>query len=126
MKVKVVIIGVIFSTVFAYSNIVLAGKILTVAEAKALFTNKTYDVQKEKGNKQFKVYSSADGTYNKKKKNGNIRKGKWRIVSKGNHCVIFKKEKCSEVVSAGNGVYHKMTNGKHTHTLKNFVTGNKL
>lgn len=126
MKVNVVILGVIVSTIFIYSNDVLAEKRLTIDEVTALFKNKTYEVHKESKNKQYQVYSADDGTYSKKKKSGKIKRGTWKVDSKGRHCVEFKKEKCSKVIEVGNGIYHKITNGEHTHTLKNFVSGNKL
>jgi hypothetical protein len=101
-------------------------KTLTAEEAQALFSNKTFDGFNEEKGKSFKVFSSADGVHNLQKSNGKMKKGAWRIDKRGRHCVEFKNEKCSKVVTEGDGVYKKITYGEHTHTLKNFVDGDQL
>ena len=50
----------------------------------------------------------------------------------GNHCVKIMrrkkvKERCKKVIDVGGGVYHKLSSdGIHTHTLQNFVSGKQL
>ena len=117
------LIAIITGLLAMTSQLVLAEKVLSMDEAKALFTDKTFDGYNEKKGKSFRVYSSSDGTHVVQKKSGKIRKKTWKINDQGQHCV---KDKCADVIDVGGGVYHKKRTGKHTHTLKNFVDGNQL
>ena len=99
---------------------------LNKEEAQALFSNKTFGGVNESKGKEFKVYASADGVHTLKKANGQLKEASWRIDEEGRHCVEFSREKCAKVVTEGDGVYKKIRNGEHTHTLRNFVDGNQL
>ncbi|MBD3670172.1 MAG: hypothetical protein HUJ29_05300 [Gammaproteobacteria bacterium] len=107
------------------SQAALAEKKLSKAEAEALFTDKTFDGVNEKKNREFRVYSSPDGEHIVVRK-GKTKEKEWRINDDGQHCVTGRKEKCADVIDMGNGVYHKIRKGKHTHTLSNFQDGNQL
>ena len=122
------VLAAIFCTSMAFSISVCAeGSKLSADEAQALFSNKTFDGFNESKGKPFQVFSSADGEHVLKKKSGKIKKFAWRVDKRGRHCVDFgSKEKCSKVMNMGGGVYHKVTYGEHTHTLKNFVDGDQL
>ena len=104
-------------------------KILNKEEAIALFTDKTFDGYQEIKKKNFKVFSASDGTHTVEFESGKTKYRYWRINDAGEHCISKREGKggrCSEVKSVGGGVYHKITEGEHTHTLKNFVSGNQL
>ena len=111
-------------------NVSMAGEnILNKEEAVALFTNKTFDGYNEIKGKGFKVFSSSDGTHTVVFESGKTKHRYWRVNKDGEHCVSKRAGKggrCSVVKSVDNGVYHKITEGEHTHTLKNFVSGNQL
>jgi len=50
----------------------------------------------------------------------------WSIDSEGRHCAHLKNMRCGKIISMGDGVYHKMRDGEHINTLKNFRDGNQL
>ncbi len=104
-------------------------KILSKDEVVALFTDKTFDGIQVVKNKKFSTFSSSDGKFVIHYPNGKEKSRYWRVNNDGEHCVSKKEGKggrCSVVKSVGGGVYHKITNDEHTHTLKNFVAGNQL
>ena len=105
-----------------------AEKELSADEVKALFTNKTFDVRNETKGKDLKGYDSEDGTHLiyipwKDK----ISKRKW-WVEDNMHCTSNPKrgDSCKIMKDMGGGIYHGITDGKHTHTLSNFTDGNQL
>ena len=122
---SLVVCIVFFSAIF---NPLYAGeKALSKEQAIALFKDKTFDGFNEKKEKNFRVYSSADGEHTVTWPSGKTKKGTWHIDDDGRHCVELSKMRCTQVFAVGGGVYHKKKdNGKHTHTLKNFVDGNQL
>ena len=108
-----------------------AADYLTADQARALFTNKTFDGVYLPKNKAFKAYEDPDGMHNVLRPNGKRDKNrKWYVNDAGQHCTTnpkWKKARCSHVADAGNGEYHKYSDkGKHTHTLTNFRDGNQL
>jgi len=124
---KKVLLSIFYASLFFNVAAVAEEKKLTSEEAQALFSNKTFDGVNETKGKSFQVFSSADGVHNLKKANGKMKAGAWRVDNRGRHCVDFgSKEKCSKVMDMGDGVYHKISYGEHTHTLKNFVDGDQL
>ena len=129
MKNSTALFCVVCLTVMSSSTVLAAGKTLTQAEATALFKGKTFDGYQEVKQKKFRVYSAPDGKHTIRFASGKEIHRFWKISDKGEHCIAKKKKKmgkCSKVMDMGNGVYHKVRGGTHTHTLKNFVAGNKL
>ena len=127
---KIVIATMALGLFFSGISVSLAEeKILNKEEAIALFTDKTFDGYQEIKEKKFKVFSASDGAHTVVFESGKTIDRYWRINDDGEHCVSKRQGKggrCSVVKSVGNGVYHKITEGEHTHTLKNFVNGNQL
>ncbi len=120
---------ILISILCLSSTVVFAEENLSAEQVKELFYDKTFDGHNETKNKTFKGYSSPDGKMFFKFKSGKKKKKFSHIDDKGRHCVSKKKNKpgrCSYIVPMGNGVYHKITMGVHTHTLKNFVDGKHL
>lgn len=100
-------------------------KLLSVEEAKVLFSGKTFDGFNEAKGKSYRVYSAADGKMLHKNKK-RTKELTWEIDSEGQHCAYFNNPNCGKILSVGDGVYHKIRDGEHTNTLKNFVEGNQL
>ena len=110
---------------FAPVYVMAEGKALSAIEIKKLFTDKTFDGHNEIRDKNYRAFSKADG----KMVHKNAKRTKeipWEVTADGRHCVKFKANYCGTIVSMGNGVYHKMRDGTHINTLKNFVEGNKI
>ena len=107
-------------------NTIDMSKALTAEQVKALFTNKTFDGYNELNVAEFQVYSQDDGSMIHK----NARRAvtvTWEVKPDGQHCAIFQvKTFCGYIIPVGNGVYHKVTDGKHTRTLKHFIEGNQI
>ena len=122
---KKTLITIISASLFISVSACAEEKVLNAEEAQALFSGKTFDGFNEDKGKPYKVYSAPDGTmiHQNKKRTKEIT---WKIDSRGRHCAYFNKKKCGKVVSVGDGVYHKLKGDEHSHTLKNFVDGNKL
>lgn len=101
-------------------------KALTAEQAKALFTNRTFDGYNELKGVDYQVFSHRDGSMIHK----NLKRivtVSWEIKADGQHCAIFPvKTFCGHVIPMGNGVYHKVSNGKHTRTMQNFIDGNQI
>jgi len=102
-----------------------AEKTLTADEAKALFTGKTFDGYNEIKGKSYQVFSGKDGImiHKNQKRSKEI---SWEIDSQGRHCAHLKQVRCGEIISMGDGVYHKMRDGDHINTLTNFRDGNQI
>jgi len=124
MNNKILMLVIAFSTSLL-ANSVAAGEALSADQVRALFTGKTFDGYNENKGKKFRVYSNVDGTMlhqNAKR----TKEADWKVESDGQHCGLLKRKVCGKIVPVGDGVYHKIKNGEHTHTLKNFVEGNQL
>ena len=120
--------SLLLTALFLLSNSVLAGEYLSADELKALFTNKTFDIRNEIKQKNLNAYDNADGehyVYIPWKDKTSERK--WWIED-NKHCTSHPKrgDSCKLMKSMGDGVYHGITDGEHTHTLSNFRDGNQL
>lgn len=111
------------STVF--SSTVLASDALSADEVKALFTNKTFDIHNIAKDKKLQGYDNSEGQHfvyvpwkDKTKKR------KWWLEG-DKHCTSHPKrgDSCKDIKPMGDGVYHGITDGEHTHTLSNFRDG---
>jgi hypothetical protein len=110
------------------SNPVAASEALNADDVKALFSNKTFDIHNVVKDKNLSGYDSDDGQHLvyipwKDK----VSKRKWWL--EGNkHCTSHPKQgdNCKLIKPAGDGVYHGISDGEHTHTLSNFRDGNQL
>jgi len=126
------IASIMILVLLAMTKISFAAEYLSADQAKALFTNKTFDGIFLPKDKKFSAYEAADGTHNVyyPNKNKHSKNREWSISENGEHCTTNKKWtglRCSHVKDAGNGEYHKInTDGEHTHTLSNFREGNQL
>jgi len=108
------------------SNIAMAeGKKLTAAEIKKVFIGKTCDGYNPIKDKNYKIFteSATSMMHQNPKRTKTV---ELEITDEGEHCVRLKSRRCGTIHDMGNGVYHKMNNGKHINTLKNFVNGNQL
>jgi len=114
-----------------------AANYMSADEVKSALTDKTLDGVFLPKNKKFSIYEAPDGTHHVLRPNGKRDKGRtWFVNDEGQHCTTHPKWKkkakwkdgrCSHVVDAGNGEYHKFNeDGEHTHTLKNVRDGNQL
>jgi len=106
-------------------NTAFADEFLTEAEIKALFTNHSFDVRNEEKGKNLKGYDNDEGEhyiYIPWKKKTSERKW-W--TDGDTHCTSHPKrgDSCKKMKKAGDGVYHGITDGDHTHTLRNFRPG---
>jgi hypothetical protein len=118
-------------SLFVAVNTASAAEYMSADAVKALFTDKTFDGVYLPKDKQFWAYEAPDGTHHVLRKSGKIDENRtWSVNAEGQHCTTKKKwdgPRCSYVVDAGNGEYHKINNdGEHTHTLTNFRDGNQL
>ena len=107
------------------SSTAIASDYLGADEVKALFTNKTFDVHNVVKDKKVQGYDNDQGEHLiyipwKDK----ISERKWWL-EENKHCTSNKKrgDSCKLIKVAGDGVYHGITDGKHTHTLSNFRDG---
>ena len=110
------------------SGTALASEPLNANDVKALFSNKTFDIHNVVNDKNLNGFDSADGKHLvyipwKDK----ISKRKWWL-EENKHCTSHPKrgDSCKVIINIGEGVYHGVTEGKHTHTLSNFRDGNQL
>ena len=111
-----------------FSGTAMASEPLSSDDVKALFTNKTFDIHNVIKDKNLIGFDSADGKHLVyipwKDKTS---KRKWWL-DENKHCTSHPKrgDSCKVIISMGDGVYHGITGGKHTHTLSNFRDGNQL
>jgi len=106
----------------------MAGEPLNTDDVKALISNKTFDVHNVAKDKNLKVFDGADGQHLVyipwKDKTS---KRKWWL-EENKHCTSHPKrgDSCKNIINIGEGIYHGITDGEHTHTLSNFRDGNQL
>ena len=118
-------------SMLAILNTASAAEYMTADAVKAAFTDKTFDGVYLPKDKNFSAYEDPDGTHHILRPSGKRDKGRtWSVNDEGQHCTTnpkWDKPRCSHVLNAGDGEYHKINNeGKHTHTLTNFRDGNQL
>lgn len=101
-------------------------KALSANQVKTLFTNKTFDGYNELNGVEYQVFSAEDGSM-LHKSNKRLVSVSWEVKPDGQHCTIFPETTfCGHIIPVGDGVYHKVTEGKHTRTLKHFMEGNQI
>lgn len=117
---------------FSISVAAQASEYMSAEEVKSLMTDKTFDgIYLPKG-KSFIAYEAPDGTHNIyfPEKDKRSKNRIWFVTGKGQHCIAninWPEAHCSYIKNAGNGEYHRIDiEGKHTHTLTNFRSGNQL
>jgi len=101
------------------------GKKLSADEVKKVFIGKTCDGYNPIRDKNYKLYTQDESTVlhqNPKR----TKERPWKVTDDGQHCVKFKKFRCGTIHDMGDGVYHKMRDGEHINTLKNFREGNDI
>ena len=103
-----------------------ADEFLTEAEIKALFTNQSWIVRNEAKDKEFKGFANADGEHfiHNMQKDKTYPTRKW-WTDGATHCTSHPKrgDNCKKMKKMGDGVYHGISDGEHTHTLRNFHPG---
>ena len=111
---------------FMLINTAIADEFLTEAEIKTLFTNNSFDVRNEAKGKDLKGFDNDEGEhfiYNPKKEK-TFKARKW-WTDGATHCTSHPKrgDNCKKMKKMGDGVYHGISDGEHTHTLSNFRPG---
>lgn len=112
-RILISFIGCVFLATSAQAN-----QYMTADEVKSLLTDKTFEGEYLPKNKKYTVYEAPDGTHNVLRPNGKRDKNRtWFVNEKGQHCTTHPKWKnhkkrengrCSFVLDAGNGEYHKV------------------
>jgi len=116
---------IIASFLFSLTQIATADEFLTAEQVKSLFTNKTFDIHNIVKDKKLQGFDSDDGKHlvyipHKDKTS----KRKWWLDG-NKHCTSHPKrgDSCKLITMIKEGVYHGITDDKHTHTLSNFRDG---
>ena len=115
----------IFLLAFFSAGLANADEFLTEAEIKTLFSNHSFDVRNEAKGKDLKAFDDDAGNHYiyipwKDKTSDRT----W--WTEGNtHCTSHPKRgnSCKKMKKMGDGVYHGITDGEHSHTLSNFRPG---
>lgn len=111
---------------FILMNTAFAEDILTEDEIKTLFTNHTFDVRNEVKGKDFKGFDNDQGEHfiHNPRKEKTYKARKW-WTNGATHCTSNPKrgDNCKTIKKMGDGIYHGISDGKHTHTLSNFRAG---
>ena len=119
--------GILFISLL-FSGSAMASEPLSAEDVKTLFTNKTFDIHYVNNDKNLKGFDSAEGKHliYKPWKDKTLERKWWLEGNK--HCTShpMKGDSCKIIISIGDGVYHGVTKGKHTHTLSGFRDGNQL
>ena len=110
---------------FLLFNTVMAAEFMTADEIKALFTDQSWDIHNVVKDKNLEGYATANGEHHiyipwKDK----VSHRKWWLDG-DMHCTSHPKrgDNCKKMKPMGEGVYHGISDGEHTHTLKNFKKG---
>lgn len=125
-KIKDLILSfIVCALVMAPAYAMAEGKKLTAAEIKKLFIGKTCDGYNPIIDKSYKIFTKSESSmlHQNRKRTKEVH---LEITDDDEHCAHVKARRCGTIHYMGKGVYHKMNNGKHINTLKNFVEGNKL
>ena len=118
-KMNILVISFLTLTISQFA--MAEGKKLTGDEIKKLFIGKTCDGYNPIKDKNYMLYTKSED----KVIHSKFDELDWEAKD-GEHCVHLKKLRCGTIHDMGNGVYHKMNNGEHINTLKNFRDGNDL
>jgi hypothetical protein len=107
------------------SGAALADVALNADDVKALFSNKTFDVTVVARDIKLQAYDRDDGihTVYLPWKDKTAERRWW--VDGNRYCTSHPRygDRCKQIEPAGNGVYHGLTEGEHTHIFSNFRDG---
>jgi len=110
---------------FVLTNTAFAEGFLTEDEIKTLFTNNSFDVRNEVKGKDLKGFDNDEGEHfiYAPHKDKTFKRKWW--TDGDTHCTSHPKrgDKCKKMKKMGDGVYHGISDGEHTHTLSNFRSG---
>lgn len=100
---------ILLASFICVSNPVFAGDFMSADKVKALLSGKTVVGKGLKKNFTVTTYFAPDGTMTGNK-NGNQRKGMWRVESDGLQCVEFDDgaSNCRYIKDNGDGTYTKI------------------
>ena len=105
-----------------------ADDFLTETEIKALFSNHSFDVRNEAKGKDLQGFGGADGQHYiyVPWKDKTFERKWW--TDGDTHCTSHPKrgDSCKKMKKMGDGVYHGITDGTHSHTLSNFRPGRDI
>jgi len=113
-------------TGFLFANTAFADGFLSEDEIKTLFTNNSWDVRNEVKGRDFYGFANDEGEHfiHNPRKEKTYRTRKWWTEG-ATHCTSHPKrgDNCKKMKKMGDGVYHGISDGEHTHTLSNFRAG---
>ena len=106
----------------------LAADALNASQLKSLYSGKTVEATNMTNGVSFTNYLSPDGRVAQVTKDGEKKKGTWRVDDGGTHCVQWEgqKEFCHKVVPQADGTYRRYAGDKHVVTIHKIVDGNPL
>lgn len=107
----------------------LGADALNEAQLKSLYGGgKTVEATSITRGVSFTNYLSPDGRVVQVTKNGEKKKGTWRVDPAGTHCVQWagEKENCHKVVPQADGTYKRYAGDKHVVTVHKVTKGNLL
>ncbi len=92
----------------------------------SLFTNQTFILTSMKSGKRLVVHAD-DEQCTMRYVDGQRTSTKPWYVKDDQHCCVKKGEEvCGDIHAMGGGVYHKVSEGRHSHTMEGFVAGDRL
>ncbi|MGM0594675.1 MAG: hypothetical protein ACQETD_09070 [Pseudomonadota bacterium] len=99
---------------------------LSDAEIRGLFQGSSFILVGMKSGNELLAYAEGESC-TMRYVDGEVTKTVRWFVRDGMHCCVRKgKEECGPIYDVGQGVYHKVTDGRHSHTMKQFSEGNRL
>lgn len=102
------------------------GRALSGAEIEVLFTDRSFTLVGMKSGNELVVYADAEHCTMRYVNATRTRSLPWYVEGDHHCCVKDGKPACGPVYEVAPGVYHKYTDGRHSHIMKDFTTENRL
>ncbi|MCW8829823.1 MAG: hypothetical protein OQK94_12335 [Gammaproteobacteria bacterium] len=102
------------------------GRQLSGEEIEQLFSGHSFTLIGMKSGNELLVYSDAEHCTMRYVNGTRTKKLRWYTEGDQHCCVRDGKPMCGAIYDQGQGIYHKFTDGRHSHTMKDFTAGNRL
>lgn len=102
------------------------GRRLSGAEIRLLFTGNSFILIGMKSGNELIAYADSDHCTMRYVDGERTKTVRWYTEGARHCCIKDGKAACGAVYDVGGGVYHKFTDGRHSHTMKAFQPGNRL
>jgi hypothetical protein len=123
---SVLLLTLLASTACSMLPLQPQGRVLSGAEIRGLFQGRSFTLIGIKSGNELIAYAGTDYCTMRYVNGERTKTVRWYTRGDQHCCIKDSKAVCGAIHDMGGGVYHKISDGRHSHTMKRFVEGNRL